>query len=292
MIRKVRIFLEMIKFEHTIFALPFAYIGMLLGAVTMEGRLPSWAEAGWITLAMFGARSAAMGLNRLIDKAIDLKNPRTEKRALPAGLLKTGEVVLFVVLSFVLFFWAASKLDPVCIKLMPIAVFFLVIYSYAKRFTWLCHIILGLTIGLAPLGGWVAVTGEFAPAAWVFYVGIVFWLSGFDTIYALQDIDFDRNEKVYSIPARFGVKRSLMLAKCFHLVTSVCFIALFFMTDLSWIYLAGALISIGILFYEHLILGPDDMSRLQTAFFTMNGWLSITMLIFTLLDLTVLRAWA
>ncbi|MGU3470306.1 UbiA-like polyprenyltransferase [Paenibacillus sp. D51F] len=292
MIRKLRIFLEMIKVEHTIFALPFAYMGMLLGSVTMEGHLPSWAEAGWITLAMIGARSTAMGLNRLIDKAIDLRNPRTEKRALPAGLLKTGEVVLFVILSFVLFFIAASQLNPICLKLMPIAIFFLVIYSYAKRFTWLCHLILGLTIGLAPLGGWVAVTGSFHPGAWVLYVAIVFWLAGFDTIYALQDIDFDRKEKVYSIPARFGVNRSLTIAKLFHVITAACFLLLFVITDLSWLYLAGVVISLGILFYEHLILKPTDMSRLQTAFFTMNGALAITMLAFAILDLAVIRAWS
>lgn len=291
MIRKLRIFLEMIKVEHTVFALPFAYMGMLLGAVTMDGRLPTWAEAGWISLAMVGARSAAMGLNRLIDKAIDLRNPRTEKRALPAGLLKTGEVVLFVILSFAIFFLAASQLNPLCLKLMPIAIFLLVIYSYAKRFTWLCHVILGLTIGLAPLGGWIAVTGSVEPAAWILYVAIVFWLAGFDTIYALQDIDFDQREKVYSIPARFGIHRALTLAKLFHVVTAVCFFLLFFVTELSWVYLFGAVLSIGILFYEHLILKPSDMSRLQTAFFTMNGSLALTMLAFTLLDLVVIQGW-
>ncbi|AJY77172.1 UbiA-like polyprenyltransferase [Paenibacillus beijingensis] len=291
MIRKLNIFLEMIKFEHTIFALPFAYMGALLGAVTMNGELPSWADIGWITLAMFGARSAAMGLNRLIDKAIDAKNPRTEKRALPAGLLKTGEVAFFVIISFILLFIAASRLDPICLKLMPIAVFMLVIYSYSKRFTWLCHLILGLTIGLAPLGGWVAVTGEFAAPAWILYVGIIFWLAGFDTIYALQDFEFDRRERVFSIPARFGVAGALRLAKLFHVITAASFIALYMLTDLSWLYLIGIVLSVAILFYEHLILKPADMSRLQTAFFTMNGTLSIVMLAFTLLDLVVLRQW-
>lgn len=291
MIRKLKIFLEMIKFEHTIFALPFAYIGALLGSVTMDLKLPSWAEIGWITLAMFGARTAAMGLNRLIDQAIDAKNPRTEKRALPAGLLKAGEVALFVIISFILLFIAASRLNPICMKLMPIAVFMLVIYSYSKRFTWLCHVVLGLTIGLAPLGGWVAVTGHFAAPAWVLYIGIVFWLAGFDTIYALQDFEFDRRERIHSIPARFGIAGALKLAKLFHLITAACFITLYMMTDLSWLYLIGIVLSIVILFYEHLILKPDDMSRLQTAFFTMNGSLSIVMLGFTLLDLVVLRQW-
>ncbi|MBW7460874.1 putative 4-hydroxybenzoate polyprenyltransferase, partial [Paenibacillus sepulcri] len=161
MIRKFRIFLEMIKVEHTVFALPFAFIGALLGAVVMENRLPQWSEIGWVLLAMVGARSAAMGLNRVIDRVIDKKNPRTEKRAIPAGLLKTSEVILFIAISFIVLFFAAAKLNPLCIKLMPIAVLMLVFYSYTKRFTWLCHLVLGLTIGLAPLGAWVAVTGEF-----------------------------------------------------------------------------------------------------------------------------------
>src|SRR5690606_6139739 len=169
-IRKIRAFLDMIKFEHTIFALPFAYVGAILGAVTEEARLPTWAECGWILLAMVGARSAAMGLNRLIDKAIDARNPRTASRALPAGKLKSAEVVVFVIISLLLLFWAAFQLDPLAVKLLPVAVFMLVFYSYTKRFTWLCHLILGLTIGLAPLGGWVAVSGAVSLPAMVLYL--------------------------------------------------------------------------------------------------------------------------
>ncbi|GGD69217.1 UbiA-like polyprenyltransferase [Paenibacillus nasutitermitis] len=291
MIRKFGIFLEMIKVEHTIFALPFAFIGALLGAVFMENRLPEWSEIGWVLLAMVGARSAAMGLNRVIDRVIDKKNPRTEKRAIPAGLLKTGEVMLFIAISFIVLFYAAAKLNPLCIKLMPIAVLMLVLYSYTKRFTWLCHLVLGLTIGLAPLGAWVAVTGEFAWPAWVLFTAVVFWLAGFDVIYACQDFDFDRKEGVHSIPARFGLAGALVLARIFHLITAACFLALFWMTDLSWGYLLGVVIALGILFYEHLIVKPTDMSRVQTAFFTMNGALSITLFGFTFIDLMVLHQW-
>ena len=194
MMSKLRTFLEMIKFEHTLFALPFAFVGAILGAVTMEKRLPDWSECGWILLAMVGARTAAMGLNRVIDKAIDERNPRTAMRAIPAGLLKSKDVLIFIIISFVLLFWAASQLNSFAVKLLPLAVFLLVIYSYTKRFTWACHLVLGLTIGLAPLGGWVAVTGSVTWTAIILYVTVALWTAGFDIIYACQDVDFDRKE--------------------------------------------------------------------------------------------------
>ncbi|MBJ6363526.1 UbiA-like polyprenyltransferase [Paenibacillus sp. GCM10012307] len=291
MIRKIGIFLEMIKFEHSIFALPFAFVGAILGAVVLEKRLPLWSEIGWIVLAMIGARSAAMGLNRLIDKAIDLRNPRTKTRALPAGLLKSGEVVIFIAISFVLLFAAAFRLDPLSVKLLPLAVFMLVIYSYTKRFTWLCHIVLGLTLGLAPLGGWVAITGRIDFTALLLYVSVALWTAGFDIIYACQDADFDRDEKLHSIPSRFGVAKSLWIARIFHMITAVGFFTLFVLTDLSWGYLAGTIIAIAILFYEHTLVKPYDLSKLNVAFFTMNGVLSMVIFIFTLFDLVVLRKW-
>ncbi|SET52734.1 UbiA-like polyprenyltransferase [Paenibacillus sp. NFR01] len=287
MIKKAGIFLQMIKFEHTVFALPFAFMGALLGSVVMYGALPTWAQIGWVAVAMFGARSAAMGLNRLIDRISDAKNPRTAGRAIPAGLLKVGEVALFVVFSFALLFLAAFNLNPLSAKLLPIAVFFLVFYSFTKRFTWACHLFLGLTIALAPLGGWVAVTGKVDWAAMVFYFTIMFWIAGFDVIYACQDVDFDRKEGLHSIPVRFGVAKSLIIAKAFHIVTGLGFVTLLFLTDLSWWYVAGLLIAYIILFYEHHIVSPSDLSRLQTAFFTMNGVLSIVMFSFTLIDLVV-----
>ncbi|CAG7641212.1 UbiA-like polyprenyltransferase [Paenibacillus allorhizosphaerae] len=285
--RKTKIFLEMVKIEHTLFALPFAFMGALLGSVVMFGHLPSWATIGWILLAMVGARSAAMGLNRIIDKVFDAKNPRTAMRAIPAGLISSKEAIIFVIISFILLFWAAFKLNPLCVKLLPIAVFFLVFYSYTKRFTWACHIVLGLTIGLAPLGGWVAVTGSFSLTAFVFYVAIVFWLAGFDVIYACQDVDFDRKEGLHSIPSRFGVEKALKIARWFHIITAVGFISLFFLTDLSWVYLIGVLVSYALLMYEHFIVKADDLSRVNTAFFTMNSVLSMAVFIFTLIDLVV-----
>ncbi|RJX38438.1 4-hydroxybenzoate octaprenyltransferase [Paenibacillus pinisoli] len=291
MMRKLRIILEMIKFEHSVFALPFAYMGALLGAVVMLGRLPSWAEIGWISLAMVGARSAAMSLNRLIDKAIDLRNPRTRDRALPAGLLKSAEVLLFIIVSFALLFWAAANLAPIAMKLLPIAVFFLVIYSYTKRFTWLCHIVLGLTIGLSPLGGWVAVTGQFDLSAWLLYGTVALWIAGFDIIYATQDYEYDRDAGLHSIPARFGISGALWIARSLHVVTALGFVVLFWMTQLSWLYLFGALLSIALLFYQHWMVRPHDLSRVPTAFFGMNGTLSVVLFIFTIADLVVLKQW-
>ncbi|WP_028610528.1 UbiA-like polyprenyltransferase [Paenibacillus harenae] len=291
MIRKIGIILEMIKFEHTVFALPFAFMGAILGAVAMEQRLPSWEEIGWITLAMFGARSAAMSLNRLIDKTIDLRNPRTEKRALPAGLLKSAEVLFFIIASFVLLIVASANLEPIALKLMPIAVLMLVLYSYTKRFTWLCHLVLGLTIALSPLGGWVAVTGGFNLSAWLLYGTVALWIAGFDIIYATQDYDYDRREGLHSIPARFGIAGALWFARTLHIVTAIGFITLFWLTELSWMYLLGTLISIALLFYQHWLVRPNDLSRVQTAFFGMNGTLSVVLFLFTIVDIVVLRQW-
>ncbi|QNK55368.1 UbiA-like polyprenyltransferase [Paenibacillus sp. PAMC21692] len=287
MIRKLRIILEMIKFEHTVFALPFAFLGAILGSVAMNGHLPSWSEIGWVTLAMFGARSAAMSLNRVIDAAIDKKNPRTSNRAIPAGLLKSVEVVAFIIVSFALLFIAAYNLEPIAMKLMPIAVFFLVIYSYTKRFTWLCHIVLGLTIALSPLGGWVAVTGEFSASAWLLYGTVALWIAGFDIIYATQDFEYDRGEGIHSIPARFGIARALWIARGLHVVTAIGFILLFISTQLSWLYLFGALLSVTLLFYQHYMVRPHDLSRVQTAFFGMNGTLSVVLFAFAFIDLVV-----
>lgn len=287
MLKKTVTFLQMIKFEHTIFALPFAFMGALLGSVAIHHTLPSWAQIGWVLMAMFGARSAAMGLNRLIDRVSDARNPRTKGRAIPAGLLKIGEVILFIIFSFALLFWAAAELDPLAFKLLPIAVVMLVLYSYTKRFTWLCHVVLGLTVALAPLGGWAAVTGKVDASAMVLYLTISFWIAGFDIIYACQDVEFDAKEGLHSIPVRFGVAGALRIAKGFHIVTAIGFILLLFMTNLGWWYAAGMIIAYLILFYEHHIVSPTDLSRLQTAFFNMNGVLSIVVFTFTLIDLVV-----
>jgi 4-hydroxybenzoate polyprenyltransferase len=291
MISKLRVFLEMIKFEHTLFALPFAFVGAILGAVTLEKRLPELSECGWILLAMVGARTAAMGLNRVIDKAIDARNPRTAMRAIPAGLLKSKDVLIFIVISLILLFWAASQLNSLSMKLLPLAVFLLVFYSYTKRFTWACHIVLGLTIGLAPLGGWVAVTGSVSWTAIILYVTVALWTAGFDVIYACQDVDFDRKEGLHSIPARFGISRALGIARMLHALTAVGFALLLILTDLSWWYFAGMVVAAVLLLYEHRLVKPNDLSKLNAAFFTMNGVLSAVIFVFTFIDLVVMKSW-
>jgi 4-hydroxybenzoate polyprenyltransferase len=232
-----------------------------------------------------------MGLIRVIDRAIDARNPRTATRAIPAGLLKSVEVWLFIIVSFILLFWAAAQLNSLAVKLLPLAVFLLVFYSYTKRFTWMCHIVLGLTIGLAPLGGWVAVTGEVTWTSIILYLTVAIWTAGFDIIYACQDVDFDRKEGLHSIPAQFGISRALEIARSLHAMTAVGFALLLIVTELSWWYFAGIVVAGALLLYEHRLVKPNDLSKLNAAFFTMNGVLSAVVFLFTFIDLVVVRSW-
>jgi 4-hydroxybenzoate polyprenyltransferase len=281
---KLKIILEMIKFEHTIFALPFAYLGAVLGGVLVTGHFPSFAQLFWVTLAMVGARSAAMALNRLIDRYIDANNPRTASRAIPAGLLSGREVSLFIIGSFTLLFIAAFQLNMLAVQLLPVAVFVLVLYSYTKRFTWACHFVLGAALGLAPMGGWVAVTGELSSTAVLLFFIVASWTAGFDIIYACQDVEFDRSNQLYSIPSRFGLPQALQLARGLHMLTMLGLILLFFSTSLTYVFAVGILVTAAILIYEHRLIAPNDLSNINTAFFTMNGIVSIVIFSFTLLD--------
>ncbi|WP_134698964.1 UbiA-like polyprenyltransferase [Ammoniphilus sp. YIM 78166] len=284
---KLKIILEMIKFEHTIFALPFAYMGAILGSIVVNGTWPTLGQIFWITLAMVGARSAAMALNRVIDRAIDARNPRTVTRAIPAGLLSAKEVYVFIVGSFALLFFAAFQLNMLAVQLLPLAVFVLVLYSYTKRFTWACHLVLGVAIGLAPLGGWVATTGQVDMIGLLLFVTVALWTAGFDIIYACQDIEFDKQNGLYSIPSRFGLAGALSLARWLHAITVIGFVALYFLTDLSFMFAIGVLVAAVILIYEHRLVSPHDLSKLNTAFFTMNGVLSVVVFVFTILDLVI-----
>jgi 4-hydroxybenzoate polyprenyltransferase len=287
-LKKLKIILEMIKFEHTIFALPFAYLGMILGNQIEEGSWPTGWEILWTTVAMVGARSAAMTLNRVIDRRIDAKNPRTAGRAIPAGLISALEAWIFILVSFTLLFVAAVQLNPLAVKLLPLAVFVLVFYSYTKRFTWMCHLILGIAIGLAPMGGWVAATGNLSGTAVLLFITVAFWTAGFDVIYATQDLDYDRKEGLHSIPVRFGLAGSLWIARGFHFLTSICLLLLYLFTPLNWIFGVGVILALLILIYEHSIISPRDMSRLDTAFFTMNGILSMVIFTFATIDIWVM----
>ena len=280
-LNKFKIFLEMIKFEHTIFALPFAYVG----AILVNKSFPSLHAFIWITLAMVGARTAAMSLNRVIDRHIDANNPRTAVRALPKGLLTASEVWLYTFLSFALLLVSAYQLSNLAFKLFPLAVFFLSIYSFVKRFSWTCHLFLGVALGLAPLGSWIAISNSFDLAPALLGLGVMFWVAGFDIIYACDDYNFDRNEGIYSIPARFGIKKALQISSFFHVLASLFFLSVALIMDLGVFYLLGVFIAVVILFYEHSLVKPYDLSKAGVAFMNLNGTLSMVVFSFTLLDI-------
>jgi len=280
LLRKISDYLRLIKFSHSIFALPFAFTGALLAA---KG-IPSLRQIVWITIAMIGARSGAMGLNRIIDKEIDALNPRTMSRELPRGIIKSRDAIVFTLLSFAVFVFSAYQLNPLCLKLSPIAIAVVSIYPYTKRFTSLSHLLLGIALSFAPLGAWVAIKGSLSMEIIPLSIAVLFWVAGFDIFYALQDIDFDRRYGLFSLPSRVGISRSLSIARVFHFITIVMLFALATIFNLGWFYILGVLIAMGILLYEHSILKPTDLSRLNIAFFNMNGYMSITIFLFTLFD--------
>ncbi|HAG09160.1 MAG TPA: 4-hydroxybenzoate octaprenyltransferase [Desulfotomaculum sp.] len=282
---KVRIFLAMIKIEHTVFALPFAYIGALLG----QKQIPALLSLFWITAAMVGARTAAMSLNRLIDRHIDALNPRTANRALPKGFLAVNEVRFYTFLSLALLLLSACQLSPLALMLSPLAVAILVFYPYTKRFTWTSHLFLGLALGCAPLGAWIALTNDIALTPVLLCLGVVFWTAGFDIIYACEDYHFDISAGLHSIPARFGVKAALTMSTLFHLVALAFFILVAFTGKMGLFYLIGLVIAAFLIFKQHLLVSPADLSRAETAFFNLNGLLSVVLFIFTLLDVLFWR---
>ncbi|MGQ9570694.1 MAG: UbiA-like polyprenyltransferase [Thermodesulfovibrionales bacterium] len=279
-VEKIVLYLRMIKFPHSVFALPFAFTGAIIAA---KG-IPSLREIIWITVAMVGARSGAMGLNRIIDRKIDSENPRTKNREIPKGLIKLSEAVLFTIFSFGLFIIAAYMLNPLCLKLSPVALIILTVYSYTKRFTWATHFVLGLSLSAAPVGAWIAVKGSFDIEIIPLGVAVIFWLAGFDTLYALQDVEFDKSYGIYSIPQRFGIKNALLLSKIFHMITFFMLIINGILFKLGIFYWIGMVIVAGLFVYEHSLVKEDDLCKLDMAFFNMNGYISITVFIFALMD--------
>ncbi len=282
----------MIKFSHTVFALPFAGLGALLAANYPEARgglaaLPAPATLGWILVAMVGARTAAMGLNRLIDRRIDAENPRTASRALPAGLVTRGQVAALVAVATLLMLVAAARLNPLCLALAPVALGCFTLYSYTKRFTSLSHVVLGVCLSGAPLGAFIAVRGAADWAVAPLCLAVVCWLAGFDTLYALQDIEFDRRAGLRSIPARLGVPRALQVARGFHAVMVLLLASLPLVFPLGAWYLAGLAAVAALLVYEHRLLSPGDLSKLDVAFFNVNGTISVALFAATLLDLVL-----
>lgn len=282
-VKQLRVVLEMIKFEHTIFALPFAFMGMMLAA---EGW-PSWRTVGWIVVAMVGARSAAMGFNRLADRRIDALNPRTQDRALPAGLVSATFVRVFVLASLALLLLAAWRLNPLTLKFAPVAGVVVLGYSYTKRFTALSHLVLGLALAGAPIGAWIAVRGEFASTPFVLAGAVLLWVAGFDILYALQDIEFDRERGLHSIPAALGIGPSLMVSALLHLgmLVLLAWMPFLYPPGLGPWYSVALGGCAALLTYQHWIVRPGDLSRLDAAFFQTNGFLALWLFGLTALDL-------
>ena len=276
---KLRVLLEMVKWEHTVFALPFAYAGMLAAPVPF-----SFANLVWITVAMIGARTAGMTLNRIIDARIDARNPRTADRAIPMGLIGLREAWLFTLASVALLVVATFFLAPITRVLWPIVVLGFVIYPYTKRFTWLCHAALGIANGLAPAAAWVAVTGEVGWTPVLIWAAAALWVGGFDIIYALLDRDFDLENRVNSLPARFGVGTALVVSRAWHALSVALLVAFGVAAGLGVVYYLGVLVVAWLLFYEQSLVRKDDLSKLDMAFFTMNGVISLVFFGFVLLD--------
>ena len=276
-------FARLVKIEHTVFALPFAYVGALLA---VDG-VPSAHDLVWITLAMVGARSLAMGLNRLIDAELDARNPRTAARELPGGQLRRWQVAVFCALSLALFVVSAFQLDPLVRWLWPIPVAAFVVYPYLKRWTWLCHLWLGAVDGLAPVGAWVAITGELPWEAWALGGAVACWIAGFDLFYSLFDIEVDRREGLHSFATRFGVERTFVAARVLHVLTVALLAFAGSGLGLGLSYWLGTAAVAALLVYEHSLVGPHDLRRLDAAFFTMNGVISLVFCAFVILEVAV-----
>ena len=280
MMKLARLYYRLVKFEHTIFALPFAYVGALLAV----NGVPTAHDLFWITLAMVGARSLAMALNRLIDARIDAANPRTASREIPTGMLSSANVIGFCAASLVLYFVAVFQLNPVVRYLAPIPVVAFVVYPYLKRFTWLCHFWLGAVDGLAPVGAWVAITGKLPWQSWVLGAAVATWVAGFDLFYALFDLDVDLRQGLHSFATRFGERGVFIGARVLHLLTVILLAVVGAGLHQGTLYWLGVLAVAVLLLYEHSIVRPGDLSRLDAAFFTMNGVISVTFFGFVLLD--------
>ena len=280
-LHNLRVTLEMIKWEHSIFALPFALCGAMLAA----GGFPTVHQLIWIIVAMVAARSAAMAFNRWADASIDAANPRTSTRALPAGHLSSAFVVTFVIISSLVFILAASQLNRLALLLSPVALAVLLLYSYTKRVTRWSHLVLGFALGIAPSAAWIAVRGSLDPRILLLTAAVTFWVGGFDVLYACQDFDFDREAGLHSVPRYFGIRAALWIARAFHLIMVGLLVALFVAFGLGKLAALGIIAVILLLAYEHSLVKPYDLSKLNAAFFTMNGVISVLFFVFVAADL-------
>ncbi len=284
-LHNLRVTLEMIKWEHSVFALPFALCGAMLAA----GGLPSLHQLVWIVVAMVAARSAAMAFNRWADAAIDAANPRTSTRALPAGHLSPAFVATFVVVSSLVFILAAGQLNRLALELSPIALAVLLLYSYTKRLTRWSHLVLGFALGIAPAAAWIAVRGSLDPRILLLTAAVTFWVGGFDVLYACQDYEFDRQAGLHSIPRYVGIPAALWIARAFHLIMVGLLIWLVIVFAMGKLAMCGVLAVILLLLYEHSLVRPNDLSKLNAAFFTMNGVISVLFFVFVAADLLIRR---
>lgn len=280
LLRQVAIILEMIKFEHTVFALPFALLSALLAA----RGIPEWRTLGWILVAMVGARSAAMAFNRVADLHYDALNPRTANRALPRGILTVGQVAVFTSVAAAVFVFAAWQLNPLCFALSAVALLWILGYSYTKRFTALSHLWLGLSLGIAPVGSWLAVRGQFDLVPILLSLAVMLWTAGFDIIYSLQDVEFDRRMGLRSLPQTIGEAPALWLSRVMHVGMVLLLLVVGQLANLHWGYYAGVLVAAGLIAYEQSLVKPNDLSRVNLAFFTLNGWVSVLLFVFTVVD--------
>ena len=310
---KVKSYLRLIKFSHTIFAMPFALIGFFIGILSADYGVWNLNKAiGWdlerpllnpgfwkfysgvlltkfilVVLCMIFARSAAMAFNRYLDRSFDAKNPRTAIREIPAGILKADNVLFFTIISCILFIASTFFINRICFYLSPVALLVVLGYSYTKRFTPLCHLILGLGLSLAPIGAYLAVTGRFDLLPVLFSFTVLFWVSGFDIIYALQDEEFDKTNKLYSIPAWLGKAKALRVSEILHVLSAVCVLFAGWLGNFGWLYWIGSIIFIGMLIYQHSIVKPNDLKRVNIAFMTANGIASVVFAIFVITDLFI-----
>lgn len=280
-LNKISKFLKMIDFGHSLFGLPFAF----LGAFMAEKQIPTLNQLFWITVAMVSARTAALCLNRLIDRKIDRANPRTSSWIMAQEELPVNLIWLVAIALFIVLFYAAAQLNILCVQLAPLAVFILGIYSYTKRFTWLCHLILGTAIGIGPAGGWIAITGTFDWQPLILSAVVASWVAGFDIMYACQDIEFDRKYGLYSIPARFGERGALFIARFLHLGTIFFLLLTGLVMQMGLWYYGGVVITFIILLYEHSIVSPGDLSRVYLASFKINHYVGLIIFLFAMLDM-------
>lgn len=280
---KLRTYGDLVMFSHTLFSLPFALISMLWAA----NGLPSLWTFLWILIALVGARNGANALNRLIDREVDRLNPRTANRHLPLGVVGSMEVIILILACFSLYIFAAFMLNPLCVVLSPLPVIVFIAYSYTKRFTWACHLILGIACGGAPVGAWIAVKGNISWVSLVLGTIVTLWVAGFDIIYAVQDVAFDREEGLFSIPSIFGVKGALLISSLFHLAVVILLAYLYFYMHTSWIYLIGVMLAALLLLIEHLLVTPDNLRNVKIASYSINQVVSVILLIFTALDVYI-----